>query len=320
MDRERNMTIGEVWRTAGRTFRAICLTLPAIGILLVLLGAYGDVRGFWITRPFLTNVASGLTAACFGIPFTLLVLGWLTNSQARRAQEKAVRNFAGSSAKAFRDAVFMIISSRWRHNGLREIESLLRLLSESQNAITEVIRRYYEDGDKHHRVLNDVQSELVTITKDLLRAIDLWESLLSSIKDSNSWTNITFNWNFIVNEIYPAMLRTTGISVSPWLMVRVSELINKPDWEDGWLPNIWQTDPGKTLEQMATSRLTYENSVSKWMCYNGVVAEIYKAERTVYDIQQLLVLAEQVSDDLCADKNTGLSVTSRVWAQTSGSR
>ena len=116
MDRERDMSIGDVWRTAGRNFRAICLILPMLGILAVALGIYGDAHRFWITRPFLTNVASGLTGAFFGIPFTLLVLGWLTGSQARREQKRAVSDFACSSAKAFRDSVFEIVTPRLRHD------------------------------------------------------------------------------------------------------------------------------------------------------------------------------------------------------------
>jgi hypothetical protein len=65
--------------------------LPSIllwgsGSVLIWLGLVGDRRGWWTDRPFLTNLVSGLTGACFGIPVALLILTELSNRQRQRVE------------------------------------------------------------------------------------------------------------------------------------------------------------------------------------------------------------------------------------------
>lgn len=305
MDRERDMSIGDVWRTAGRTFRVICLTLPILGILAVALGAYGDAHRFWITRPFLTNVASGVTAAFFGIPFTLLVLGWLTGSQARRARKRAVSELACSSAKAFRNSVLEIVTPRLRHDSLRETQLLLNLLSESEDIIKNIAPQYYSSSQKFYKE-KSAKSDLLIAKNKLAQAISIWASLLGGLINHSAQAKIMLHWNFIVDEINPAMLGTNGVPVEASLMVRVSELVHRSSWQDdGWLPNIWRTNPGKSYAGTVASDILYQKSVSNWMDYDGVVAEISKARKTVEDFRQFLMLADQIGVYFCAGKNFG---------------
>ncbi len=76
-----------------------------LGPLLVALGALGDQYGWWDSRPFLTNLISGLTGAMFGIPVALLLLPGLTDRDRRtRVQRDLVRRYSISLTRMF-DAV-----------------------------------------------------------------------------------------------------------------------------------------------------------------------------------------------------------------------
>jgi len=61
--------------------------LPVVGGCLLALGLAADRFGWWTTRPFLTNLVSGVTSACFGVPFALLILASLTAHQAEQLQQ-----------------------------------------------------------------------------------------------------------------------------------------------------------------------------------------------------------------------------------------
>ena len=179
---------------------------------------------------------------------------------------------------------------------------LFKLLSESEDAIKNIVPRYYvSPGSGFNNYAEKTAKSDLLATKDkLAHAISLWVSLLGGSLNHSMQAKIMLHWNFIVNEINPVMLRTGSAPVEASLMVRVSELVNRSSWEDrGWLPNIWHTDPGKSYANMTTSLTLYQKSVRDWMDYDGVVAEISKAKKTVEDFRQLLTLADQICVYLC---------------------
>jgi hypothetical protein len=68
------------------------VTLPLVGGCLLALGLAADQFGWWTTRPFLTNLVSGVTSACFGVPFALLILASFTAHQAEQIQRTNAEN------------------------------------------------------------------------------------------------------------------------------------------------------------------------------------------------------------------------------------
>ncbi|MEU0427112.1 hypothetical protein ABZ235_26500 [Streptomyces canus] len=79
---------------------AVCICLP-LGVCGVVLGVYGDSRGWWEHRGFLTNLTSSLTSVMFGIPTALLLLSALSNAQAEALQRQQVRRRARRAFEAF---------------------------------------------------------------------------------------------------------------------------------------------------------------------------------------------------------------------------
>lgn len=86
---------------AARSDRARRLTtsasigLVALGIALVGVGLLGDSKGWWQSRPFLTNVLSTIGGACFGLPVALVVLRRVAET---RDGEAAAQRDAAESA------------------------------------------------------------------------------------------------------------------------------------------------------------------------------------------------------------------------------
>jgi len=74
------------WRDAGRRLQHIFLAFLFCGTSLAILGLLGDNEGWWDSRPFLINFVSSSAAACFGIPFALLVFRYLQLAHQARAE------------------------------------------------------------------------------------------------------------------------------------------------------------------------------------------------------------------------------------------
>lgn len=74
------------WRAISPTLRHLCVILLISGMGLLSVGVLGDTEGWWSQAPFLTNVASSITGACFGIPLALLILQRLSTVQSSKAQ------------------------------------------------------------------------------------------------------------------------------------------------------------------------------------------------------------------------------------------
>jgi hypothetical protein len=74
-------------------------------------GVYGDHRGWWEHRSFLTNLVSSLASVMFGIPTALLILGHLSNAQAEALQKQQVRRRARREIEAFRHVLLRAFSA-----------------------------------------------------------------------------------------------------------------------------------------------------------------------------------------------------------------
>ncbi len=65
---------GERWRVERNGLTVLLVSLVAIGVVMTIAGTVGDLRGWWSEKPFLTNLASGIASAGFGIPFAVVIL------------------------------------------------------------------------------------------------------------------------------------------------------------------------------------------------------------------------------------------------------
>ncbi|GAA4718956.1 hypothetical protein [Phytohabitans rumicis] len=75
------------------------MALWASGTLLAASGVVGDRREWWTEQPFLTNLVSSITGACFGIPIALLVLQALSAAHAERLEMRSTARLALRTVK-----------------------------------------------------------------------------------------------------------------------------------------------------------------------------------------------------------------------------
>jgi hypothetical protein len=83
-----------VWHETGSTLRKAWIVLWAAGVMLLILGVWGDSVGFWTNKPYLTNTFSALTSAAFGVPLALVVLQRVAASEAEVAEARGARRMA----------------------------------------------------------------------------------------------------------------------------------------------------------------------------------------------------------------------------------
>jgi len=92
------------WAALHPRLRPAVVALLSAGAVLAVLGAAGDAAGLWSRFPFLTNLASSLTGALFGLPVALVVVQRLLQAQTEANDRAAAWRLAGQSAYRMRTA------------------------------------------------------------------------------------------------------------------------------------------------------------------------------------------------------------------------
>ncbi|MFF8696253.1 hypothetical protein ACF08W_28980 [Streptomyces sp. NPDC015144] len=87
-----------------------------VGLLATALGVYGDTRGWWDNRGFLTNLVSSFTSLLFGVPTALVVLSHLQGKQAEAMERRAVKNRAEAAKQAYRELALQLVRPEARTN------------------------------------------------------------------------------------------------------------------------------------------------------------------------------------------------------------
>lgn len=87
-----------MWQTAHPTLRRIAVVLALIGLALAAGGVYLDSRGWWSSRPFLTNLASSVIGALVAIPLAVIVISDLTERSTRHRNQVELKNLLWATA------------------------------------------------------------------------------------------------------------------------------------------------------------------------------------------------------------------------------
>ena len=92
------------WATLHPRLRPAVVALLSTGTVLAVLGAVGDAAEVWSRFPFLTNLASSLTGALFGLPVALVVVQRLLQAQTEANDRAAAWRLAMRSVHSMRIA------------------------------------------------------------------------------------------------------------------------------------------------------------------------------------------------------------------------
>jgi hypothetical protein len=86
--------VREVWAETSPGLRGASLLMWAAAAAGTAAGVIGDQNGWWDTHAFLTNLASSLVAALFGVPLALIVIRRISASESNRLDRAAAVQFA----------------------------------------------------------------------------------------------------------------------------------------------------------------------------------------------------------------------------------
>jgi len=121
------------WATLHPRLRPTVVALLAAGTVLAVLGAVGDGAEVWSRFPFLTNLASSLTGALFGLPVALVVVQRLLQAQTEANDRAAAWRLAIRSVHSMRIAA-VTLSGADADSAAAE---LTRLVARCDTAIAE---------------------------------------------------------------------------------------------------------------------------------------------------------------------------------------
>jgi hypothetical protein len=121
------------WATLHPRLRPTVVVLLGAGTVLAVLGAVGDATELWSRLPFLTNLASSLTGALFGLPVALVVVQRLLQAQTEANDRAAAWRLAMRSAHSMRVAA-VTLSGPGADNAAAE---LTRLVARCDAAVAE---------------------------------------------------------------------------------------------------------------------------------------------------------------------------------------
>lgn len=121
------------WATLHPRLRPVVIALLTAGIALAVLGAVGDAAGVWSRFPFLTNLASSLTGALFGLPVALVVVQRLLQAQTEANDRAAAWRLAIRSVHSMRIAAVTLLGA----DADSAAAELARLVARCDTAIAE---------------------------------------------------------------------------------------------------------------------------------------------------------------------------------------
>jgi hypothetical protein len=177
--------------------------LVLLGLALVSGGVYGDANGWWDGRPFLLNLYSGITSACFGIPVALVILRIVTEHQAQHSLELANGQLAKDTMTVFFHTLpHNVLGISVGVDSWRRIRDELTLLQERCIGVAQmsqtVVRRHLADLNLRAEAVRDaIKGELGEMPSQRVRpsqlaARDSW----SRVKRAAELPSSGFGWFF----------------------------------------------------------------------------------------------------------------------------
>jgi hypothetical protein len=203
------------WRSVSPVLRLFAIWSFVVGLVLVALGTVGDIRGWWPHAPFLTNLASSVTGACFGIPVALVVLQRLAAVQSEVNDRNSVRRLLYRFAVRLDDAARRLTPFPLSATGMEQLRSELR------DAVGEILRHSAQDDGLVRVTAADRPAYVAAVRRlhDLIPALarhwpafeEHHEAFLEALAD------FTVAASFLYEEIRPRAMEVDGRWLDPGL-------------------------------------------------------------------------------------------------------
>ncbi|RZT84603.1 hypothetical protein EV383_1450 [Pseudonocardia sediminis] len=209
----------------GRTFDPVnvvlCLALLMLGASILSVGVLLESTDFWIRHPFLTNVASGVATACFGIPFAIVVLSRIYRRQAAITERQQLGQSIDREIGLLQDIFSRQATTVNDPKLTNALSGILKAHEEIETARYDLLRERLKllkeieadpfGGDRQARtplLMAAASFEFKGRTEKALKALSeeqtrLANSLPSQETDSASWLSASTSWRILEESIRP---------------------------------------------------------------------------------------------------------------------
>ncbi|MET9462447.1 AtpZ/AtpI family protein [Streptomyces canus] len=165
-------------RSRPRATRIVISVGVPTGIAFIILGVWLDSVDWWPRHGYLLNLFSGLTGACFGVPFALAGLDYLIRNQEEHREAGRVRARAAVEAAVFVESLLNIFNGRT----LDEVSDRVRALLGEALAI-KMVRANDPSRKDRERDLRVAFNELLPAPGG--RPHDTWSSFRQHSNEAN---------------------------------------------------------------------------------------------------------------------------------------
>lgn len=192
--------------------------LLAFGVICFVFGLIGDLHGWWTSLGFVSNVMAGVTSACFGIPFAVVVLRRLQRYLDANAGKREIQELNESNVSYLLRLVNELVDGDSEET-LREAERLVGVAAANLDEIVDI-------ADTPGAHVDAVRVSTAQSSIDSARAFVAQTRLASENNVLSTWSAIGARWRFIFQELVPRTVAAGINSVYPDVVVaRLQELL-----------------------------------------------------------------------------------------------
>jgi hypothetical protein len=180
-----------IW--ADTTTRRTILFCALVGIALFVFGIWLDVRGNWSSLPFVTNLASSLTGASFGIIFALLILQYVTHMQAEAQGRREAERLYRRGLAELQLAAQAVVSGPSGSDLARPTAEDLKKIEQNLPSLKRPIELQNAPPPDEHALVRQLPELLDTIRESTFEMIKRVHGI---DRRDESWANLQAQWRF----------------------------------------------------------------------------------------------------------------------------
>ena len=209
------------WGQIGRPVRLFCGSSIISGIIFLFLFTPADLTGFWNDHPYLSNLASNVTGALFGIPIAIVLLSRINARYSESLDEKKTKKLLLLAIDGFDELVHSVLPQQEAGRraadqptfdlvaNYRSME--MRLLQlESQDLEFTDARRYSADEDSSIALLREYLGDRQKLALRLHNTTSF-----EFAAKMQWWSEVGDRWTFLVQQLrYQCMLNSVDWPLS----------------------------------------------------------------------------------------------------------
>jgi hypothetical protein len=194
----------------------MCVAFALVGLTFAASGIVADIKGWWESLPFFSNLFAGITSALFGIPFALLIIQRLSYRQAEDLQRRNVTRLKFAAANDLHSRTLTLLQS----DGVTSICTPLDDAIEQSFTAVKAVDTFPRP---HEAALFNAEFDVTGFTRcvehsrsDLAKSVDILHELLPpNAEVADLVVDLGAKWRFLDEYVKPQIYETVGDWLHP---------------------------------------------------------------------------------------------------------